>query len=64
MKNYCIESSKESAFACNRLAREQFKLKMLQDIRIDIEVCRLEGWDFKKYLWELKSIVDDFLKVV
>ncbi len=29
----------------NRLAREQMKLKLLQDIRTDLIVCEIEGWD-------------------
>ena len=48
--------------ALNRLAREQTKFKLLQDIRIDIEVCKLEGIDYKEYLVELKSIIDGFLR--
>jgi hypothetical protein len=39
------------------------KLKLLHDIRTDIEVCKLEGIDYKKYLWELKEIIDGFLKI-
>ena len=46
----------------NKLAREQMKLRLLQDIRADIEVCKLEGMDYKEYLLELKDIVDGILK--
>ena len=48
--------------ALNRLAREQLKLKLMLDIRMDISVCQLEGIDYKLYLQELKSIVDGFLE--
>ena len=48
--------------ALNRLAREQLKLKLMLDIRMDISVCQLEGIDYKLYLRELKSIVDGFLE--
>ena len=48
--------------ALNRLAREQLKLKLMLDIRMDISVCELEGMDYKPYLQELKSIVDGFLE--
>lgn len=48
--------------ALNQLAREQMKLRLLQDIRTDIEVCKLEGMDYKQYLLELKDIVDGILK--
>ena len=48
--------------ALNKLAREQMKLRLLQDIRTDIEVCKLEGTCYKQYLLELKDIVDGILK--
>lgn len=47
--------------ALNRLAREQLKLRLMQDINIDIQVCRMERIDYKEYLLELKSIIDGFL---
>ena len=37
------------------------KYKLMADIRADIEVCKLEGIDYKEYLQELKSIIDGFL---
>ena len=48
--------------ALNSLAREQMKYKLMADIRADIEVCKLEGIDYKEYLRELKSIIDGFLR--
>ena len=47
----------------NTLAREQMKYKLMADIRTDIEVCKLEGIDYKEYLKELKQIIDEFLRV-
>lgn len=49
--------------ALNTLAREQMKYKLMVDIRADIEVCKLEGIDYKAYLRELKSIIDGFLNL-
>jgi len=46
----------------NKLAREQMKLRLIQDIRVDIEVCKLEGVNYKDYLLELKDMIDGFLK--
>ena len=46
----------------NTLAREQMKYRLMSDIRADIEVCKLEGIDYKQYLFELKSIIDGFLE--
>ena len=46
----------------NQLARKKMIYKLLQDIRVDIEVCKLEGFDYKPYLLEIKDIIDGFLK--
>ena len=46
----------------NKLAREQMKLKLMADIRADIEVCKLENIDYREYLKELKELIDGFLK--
>ena len=40
--------------ALNTLAREEMKYRLMSDIRADIEVCKLEGIDYKEYLRELK----------
>lgn len=42
------------SLALNALAREKQKLNLLKDIRVDIEVCKLEGYDYRQYLLELK----------
>lgn len=44
----------------NRLAREQMKLKLLADIRTDLIVCEIEGWDKMEYLNELKELINSF----
>ena len=42
----------------NRLAREQMKLKLLADIRRDLIVCEIEGWDKMEYINELNELVN------
>ena len=42
----------------NRLARERMKLRLLADIRVDLEICAIEGWDKKTYIRELKQLID------
>lgn len=42
----------------NRLARERMKLKLLADIRVDLEICAIEGWCKKTYIRELKNLID------
>lgn len=44
----------------NRLAREQMKLRLMQDIRTDLIVCEIEGWDKTEYLNELKELINSF----
>lgn len=43
-------------------AREQFKLKMLAEINFDIQVCQLEGWDYREYILELQEELDRIIK--
>ena len=53
------ENEKEKTL--NTLARETMKLKLLKDISVDIQVCKLSNLDYKQYLKELKEIIDSFL---
>lgn len=54
-----IPAAPETRKALNRLARKQIKLRLLADIRFDLAVCEIEGWDKLEYLNELKSMIDD-----
>ena len=47
-------------FALQQLAREQMKERLLRDIRLDIEICHLEGWQYKQYLQELLDLISHF----
>ena len=53
----------EIGISLNRLAREQMKLRLMQDIMMEITDCQQEGIDYKPYLTELKQIIDGFLVV-
>lgn len=48
--------------AFNRLAREKMKLRLLADIRMDLMVCELEGWNKLEYLDELLALVQELRK--
>lgn len=61
-KSWNIIKNKECARALNTLSREQLKTRLLADIRIDIQVCQIEGWDYMEYLLELKELIDSFLE--
>lgn len=52
-----IES--ETGKVLNKLAREQFKSKLLAEILIDLQVCKLENLNPKEYTEELKQEIDN-----
>ena len=52
------------AQATNRLAREKFKLKLMQEITFDLMVCKIEGWDSRQYVAELKHLIDETYRKV
>lgn len=53
----------ETAMALNRLAREQMKCRLLQDIRMDLAVCEIEGWNQAEYIDELMTEVKGLAEV-
>ena len=63
MKNWKLQenATKTERLALQRLCREQLKIKLLADIRMDIEVCRLEGWGYKDYIKELIEILSKWI---
>jgi hypothetical protein len=52
----------EAPVKLNRLAREECKLRLLQDILFDLQVCEIEQWDKLEYLTELKNLIDTIIK--
>ena len=57
----CFSDEPELPGKLNQLAREETKLRLLRDIAADIVVCKMEGWDYKCYLHELKAEIERFL---
>lgn len=43
----------------NELARERFKLKLLNDIRCDLMICELEGWGKMEYINEIRRLINE-----
>ena len=41
----------------NTLAREKFKLKIMQEIMFDLMVCEIEGWSKSAYIKEIKDLI-------
>lgn len=44
----------------NILARNKMKIKLLNDIRVDLMVCEIEGWDKKEYIKEIRKLINSF----
>lgn len=49
----------EARKVLNHLVREKMKYRLLADIRADLIVCELEGFDKLEYLNELKSMINE-----
>lgn len=49
----------ETGKILNKLAREQFKSKLLAEILMDLQVCKLENLNPKEYIEELKQEIDN-----
>ena len=52
--------NKETRKKLNQKSREEIKLKLLADIKMDLQICEIEGWNKKEYLNELKELIDSF----
>lgn len=54
---------RETRLKLNKLAREQMKHKLLNDISMDLQICELEGFNKKEYIEELiymlKSLINE-----
>lgn len=49
--------TEDIGIALNTLAREQMKYRLLRDIRLDLQVCELEGIDPREYIRELLTLI-------
>lgn len=43
------------ARAVNDIARHQMIVRLLADIRMDLQICEIEGWDKREYIRMLQS---------
>lgn len=43
----------------NTLARKKFEELLLREIRFDLMVCEIEGWDKKEYIKELRKLLNN-----
>lgn len=59
MHSVITVGDKETAKAINDLARLKTKEMILKDLAVDLMVCKIEGYDHKQYIGELKTLIDD-----
>jgi len=52
------DETKEAAKITNDLARAKFKEKLLQELMVDLMVCKIEGWSIAEYISDLKTLID------
>jgi len=53
-----IIPDKETAKALNDLARNTAIARILNDIRMDMEICEIEGWDKNEYLNLIRELLN------
>ena len=58
MSGGLIIPDKETAKALNDLARHTAILRILKDVRIDLEICEIEGWDKTEYLNLIRQLLN------
>ena len=49
---------KDTARALNDLARHTAIVRILNDIRMDMEICEIEGWDKNEYLNLIRQLLN------
>ena len=58
MNGGVIIPDEDTARALNNLARHKAIVRLLNDIRMDMEICEIEGWDKNEYLNLLKQMLN------
>ena len=58
--NGVIIPDKETAKALNHKARHENILRLLADIRADMMICEIEGWDRMEYIRMLQDLLNSF----
>lgn len=58
MEKALNELNEQERKLLNQVARERMKHKLLADIRTDMMICDMEGWDATDYLNEIKEMIN------
>ena len=57
-----MDLDSDSRRALQVLARQQLIRRLLADILFDINVCRLEGWDWREFPLEIIKVVTEVVQ--
>lgn len=52
--------TKETRYALQQLAREKMKMRLMEDICLDLAVCETEGFPKNEYLLDLLKLIKGF----
>ena len=55
-----LDGDPQTPKALNQLAREQMITRLLEDIRMDLMICKIEGWSAREYIMRLYDEVNHF----
>ena len=58
MNGGVIIPNKDTARALNDLARHKTIVRILSDMRMDMEICEIEGWDKNEYLNLIRQLLN------
>ena len=58
MNGGVIIPNEDTARALNDLARHEAIVRILNDIRMDMEICEIEGWDKTEYLNLIRQLLN------
>ena len=58
MNGGVIIPDEDTARALNDLARHKAIVRILNDIRLDMEICEIEGWSKSEYLNSIRKLLD------
>ena len=58
MNGGVIIPDEDTARALNDLARHKAIVRLLNDIRMDMEICEIEGWSKSEYLNSIRKLLD------
>ena len=58
MNGGVIIPDEDTARALNDLARHKAIVRILNDIRMDMEICEIEGWSKSEYLNSIRKLLD------